>query len=139
MATGRVVDLILPVPLHPARERKRGFNQAQVIAEALSRATRLRLDCASLVRVGETTRHRAGMDAAQRANSLKGAFRVRAARGVVNRRVLVVDDVMTTAATANEVASSLLDAGAREVCVLTLARVATAPLWGKRLALTKAD
>jgi len=139
MATGRAVDLILPVPLHPARERKRGFNQAQVIAEALSRATRLRLDCASLVRVGETTRHRAGMDAAQRANSLKGAFRVRAARGVVNRRVLVVDDVMTTAATANEVASSLLDAGAREVCVLTLARVATAPLWGKRLALTKAD
>ena len=139
IATGHGVDVVLPVPLHPVRERQRGFNQAQVIAEALSRATRIRVDGASLIRVGETMRHRAGMDAAHRASSLKGAFRVRAARGVVDRGVLVVDDVMTTAATANEVARSLLEAGAREVCVLTIARVATAPLWGKRLALTKAD
>ncbi len=135
LATAHQIDSLLPIPLHPARQRARGFNQAGVIAGQLARATRLPLDCASLVRIAPTTRHRAGMDAAQRARSLKRAFRVRAARGVTDRGILVIDDLMTTAATANEVASVLLEAGAREVCILTIARVISAPLWGKRLAL----
>lgn len=130
------IDLLLPIPLHPVRERQRGFNQAQVIAGALAERTRVRVDLASVVRVSQTIRHRAGMDATQRARSLKSAFQVRARRGIADRRILVIDDVMTTSATANEVAGALLNAGARLVTVLTIARVATTPLWGKRLALS---
>jgi ComF family protein len=130
------VDLLLPIPLHPERERRRGFNQAQVMAEALAERTRLRVDLASVTRVSQTIRHRAGMDGRQRARSLKGAFCVRAQRAVTGRGIVVIDDLMTTSATANEVASVLLEAGARVVSVLTIARVATAPLWGKRLALS---
>lgn len=133
------IDLLLPIPLHPERERQRGFNQAQVIAQALTERTRVPVDLASVKRISQTTRHRAGMDASQRARSLKGAFRVRAPRGIVGRGIVIVDDVMTTSATANEVSSVLMDAGARAVSVLTIARVAAAPLWGKRLALSLAD
>jgi predicted amidophosphoribosyltransferase len=67
------------------------------------------------------------MDASERARSLNGAFRVRAPRLVAGRAILVVDDVMTTAATAHEIAVTLLDAGARAVSLMTLARVTCAP------------
>lgn len=123
-----LIEMILPVPLHPTRERARGFNQAQVIAEELSRSTGTLLNRSCLVRVSATGRHRAGMDAAERARSLKGAFKVRAPRLVAGRRILLVDDVMTTAATADAVSATLLSAGAREVSLLTLARVISRPL-----------
>ena len=71
--------------------------------------------------------HRAGMDASERARSLERAFRVRAPRLIAGRAILVVDDVMTTAATAHEIAVTLLDAGARAVSLMTLARVTCAP------------
>ncbi len=132
------IDSIVPVPLHPMRERQRGFNQAQVIAHELARSTRTAVDTASLIRIAPTTRHRAGMDAQDRARSMRQAFRVRASRRISGRRILIVDDVMTTAATGNEIASALLEAGAGEVCILTIARVTTAPLWGKRLAQVQA-
>ncbi len=134
LARRHCIDSLLPIPLHPDRERTRGFNQATVIAESLSRSTGLPVDQASVVRTSATIRHRAGMDAAERASSLKRAFLVRAPRGVRGRGILIVDDLMTTGATANEVATVLSDAGASEVCVLTIARVISAPLWGKRLA-----
>jgi len=121
------VDSVVPVPLHPERERARGFNQAEVIARALTDATGLRLDRASLTRVRPTKPHRAGMDASERARSLDGAFRVRAPRLIAGRAILIVDDVMTTAATAHEIAVTLLGAGARSVSLMTLARVTCAP------------
>lgn len=116
-------ESIIPVPLHPDRFAERTFNQAEVIAHALAAITGLRVDAASLARVKQTVRHRAGMDARERARSLAKAFRVRAPRLIANRTVLIVDDVMTTASTAQEIAATLLDGGARAVNVLTLARV----------------
>jgi len=121
------VDSVVPVPLHPERERARGFNQAEVIGRALTNTVGLRLDTASLTRVRPTMPHRAGMDASERARSLERAFRVRAPRLIAGRAILVVDDVMTTAATAHEIAVTLLDAGARAVSLMTLARVTCAP------------
>ncbi|MEP7270520.1 MAG: phosphoribosyltransferase family protein [Acidobacteriota bacterium] len=135
LARHHQIDSLLPIPLHPDREAARGFNQAAVIAELLSRSSGLPIDMASLVRISATTRHRAGMDAAERARSLRRAFHVRALRRVRGRGILLVDDLMTTGATAHEVAAVLCEAGAREVCILTMARVISAPLWGKRLAL----
>jgi ComF family protein len=115
-------NLIVPVPLHASRERERGFNQALVIARALAQLTHLPLDQHNLVRQSQTKMHRAGMDAKARRQSLVDAFAVRHPKLIAGRRVLLIDDVFTTGATASACASVLKDAGADRVAVLTLAR-----------------
>lgn len=114
--------LVLPVPLHPARECERGFNQAALLASAVAKGTGLPLDTWSLARVAHSERHRAGMDARARRESVEGVFAVVRPRLVHGRSVLLVDDVFTTGATVSACARALLDAGARAVFVLTAAR-----------------
>ena len=116
------VELIVPVPLHVDRERERGFNQAAVIARELARVTNLPLDEHSVVRRLHTKRHRAGMDAKARRQSVADAFFVRRNDLIAGRRVLLVDDVFTTGATVSACAEALMKAGAAEVLVLTVAR-----------------
>lgn len=118
-------ESIIPVPLHPSRFIERSFNQAAVIANELAAITGLQVDTASLVRTKRTEKHRAGMKTRERARSLEKAFRVRAPRLIENKAVLLVDDVMTTGSTANEIAQTLLQGGAKTVSILTLARAAT--------------
>jgi ComF family protein len=114
--------LVIPVPLHPARERERGFNQAVLLASAVSKGAGLPLDGLSLARVAHSERHRAGMDARARRESVEAAFAVTRPRLVRGESVLLVDDVFTTGATASACAHALLDAGAHAVFVLTSAR-----------------
>ncbi len=113
---------IIPVPLHAEREKERGFNQAVLIGRELSRATSLPLNVVSLVRDKHTNLHRAGMDARGRRDTVAGAFRVTHPALVAGERVLLVDDVFTTGATVSSCASVLLEAGAMEIYVLTIAR-----------------
>ena len=113
---------IIPVPLHPEREKDRGFNQALLIGRELSRAISLPLNVASLTRDKHVKRHRAGMDAKGRRDTVADAFRVTHPALVAGERVLLVDDVFTTGATVSSCASVLLEAGATEVYVLTIAR-----------------
>lgn len=113
---------IIPVPLHPEREKARGFNQAALIANELSEVTRLPLDEVSLVRTHHTNRHRAGMDWKGRRDTVADAFQVMYPALISGERVLLVDDVFTTGATVSSCAKTLLDAGATEVFVLTIAR-----------------
>ena len=115
-------DLIVPVPLHADRERERGFNQAGVIARELARLSRLPLDEHSVVRRLHTERHRAGMDAKSRHQSVGDAFAVRHRDLIAGKRVLLVDDVFTTGATASACAKALIEVGANAVFVLTIAR-----------------
>ncbi|HYE65183.1 MAG TPA: phosphoribosyltransferase family protein, partial [Pyrinomonadaceae bacterium] len=116
------VTRLVPVPLHPARERERGFNQAAALGRALARLTGLPLDEQSLVRTVHTERHRAGMDARARRESVEDAFQVRRPRLIEGERILLVDDVFTTGATVSACAGALKDAGAQEVFVLVVAR-----------------
>jgi ComF family protein len=113
---------VVPVPLHAERERERGFNQAALLARSLAAAANLPLDEWSLVRETHTARHRAGMDARARRETVADAFRVVRPRVVKGERVLVVDDVYTTGATVSACAAALRAAGAAEVYVLTVAR-----------------
>jgi len=115
---------IIPVPLHPARQRARGFNQAVVIARSISSALNLPVDEKSLVRIQYSERHRAGLDARGRWDTVNNAFTVPNPRLIKDERILLVDDVLTTGATATSCANALLDAGASTVCVLTIARSA---------------
>jgi ComF family protein len=109
-------DLIVPVPLHPKRLRAREYNQAALLALELSD----RVDLHALDRIRDTPPQSA-LDADQRRRNVRDAFRARPAR-VRDRSVLLVDDVMTTGATAGECTRALLDAGAATVDILTVGR-----------------
>lgn len=124
-APGRVdlgaFEALVPVPLHWRRRWERGFNQAAALAEGLARAAGRRVLRRALVRV-RRTRPQAG-DAAARRENVRGAFAVPRPAAVEGRRLLLIDDVFTTGATAAECARVLRRAGAAAVGVYTLARV----------------
>jgi len=115
---------IIPVPLHPERQKARGFNQAAIIGSALSIACRLPFDDVSLVRIRHIEKHRAGMDRKDRRATVADAFQVAYPALIAGERILLVDDVFTTGATVSSCATAMLDAGAGEVFVLTIARPA---------------
>lgn len=117
----RPVDLVLPLPITHGRERRRGYNQSALLAEALA------LEVGLEYLEGALTRpvHRppqVGLSRTDRAANVKGVFRVPLPALVAGRRVLLVDDVMTTGATLTEASKALLLAGAKSVSALTLAR-----------------
>ena len=113
---------IIPVPLHDKRLRARGFNQASIIAQSLSKSLRLPLDEVSLLRVSGTDQYRAGLDAKGRLDTVAGAFVVRHTRLVKDEVILLIDDVFTTGATVSACSEALIQAGAKGVFVLTIAR-----------------
>jgi ComF family protein len=114
--------MVMPVPLHSKRLRARGFNQASVLAQALSKSLRLPLDEVSVMRVSGTEKYRAGLDVKGRRDTVAGAFKVVHPRLVAGVDVLLVDDVFTTGATVSACAEVLAEAGARSVFVLTIGR-----------------
>jgi ComF family protein len=113
---------IVPVPLHSKRQRSRGFNQAAVIAEVLSKGLRLPLDEVSVERVSLTEQYRAGLDAKGRRDTVADAFSVVHPKLIADENILLVDDVFTTGATVSACAAALLAAGAQHVFVLTISR-----------------
>jgi ComF family protein len=114
-------DWIVPVPLHPVRQREREFNQAHRLALPLSAATGIPLNARLLERV-ETTRTQTMLSRDERAANVRKAFAVRRARQLGGERIVLVDDVLTTGATTNACARALRQAGAGDICVWTLAR-----------------
>lgn len=119
-------DLIVPVPLHRTRLWGRRFNQAAALAQVISRRSGVALAHDALIRV-KRTKQQVGLSRSQRAENLQGAFRVPPGMkpGLEGRRILLVDDVLTTGATANAASRALLRSGAARVDVLTFARVVT--------------
>lgn len=115
------VELIMPVPLHARRERQRGFNQAALLARHLSDAVGVPLE-ASAVRRARHTRPQVDLNPEERAANVAGAF-MTTGHGMVDRHILLVDDVFTTGATMNATAEVLLAAGARRVSAYCVARV----------------
>src|SRR6266576_32489 len=117
---GQRFDVIVPVPLHPTRQRERGFNQAGVLGELLSAQTSIPATPV-LARTRYTTTQPA-LDRAERMENLHNAFRLRKNAAVRGLRVLLVDDVLTTRSTLNECARILKRAGAISVHAATAAR-----------------
>ena len=114
-------DMIVPVPLHPAKRREREFNQAERLAACLSRATAIPLNKKLLQRV-EPTQTQTRLSRQQRAANVQKAFARRRNAQLTGQRVVLVDDVFTTGATTSACAKVLLDSGAQTVCVWTVAR-----------------
>ena len=115
-------EALVPVPLARARLRERGFNQAELIADRLGALLDLPVRRRWLARVRETA-PQTDLAAADRRTNVGGAFV--ASSGVAGRHVVLVDDVLTTGATCRECARALRAAGARQIDVVTVARVPT--------------
>lgn len=114
-------DLIIPVPLHVKRLRSRGFNQALLLAELLSKKWRIPLSRRGLRRI-RWTEPQIALSATEREKNVKGAFQVHKPAEIAGRRVLLVDDVYTTGSTVIECSRTLKKAGADKVFVVTVAR-----------------
>jgi ComF family protein len=115
-------DLIVPVPLHLRRLIWRGYNQAAMLADAISQRINLPVESSCLVRVRFTAPQTA-RSRPQRRRNMSRAFAVRNRERVTGKRILLVDDVMTTGATLDECSRVLMSAGAKVVDAFTLARV----------------
>lgn len=123
-----LVDVIVPVPLHPSTLRRRGYNQAALLAVSVGKRIERPMAADLLVRVRETEDQRSLAKAA-RQRSVERAFDA-TAKGretIKGRRILLIDDVVTTGATVTACAKAILREGAREVAVLAMAR--TPPPW----------
>jgi len=120
-------DIVVPVPLHRDRERERGYNQARLISKPLAR--RLGLPHKALLLMRTRPRpNKQVLSLEERWESVRGAFATRPGSQVDKKRVLLVDDVMTTGATLDACARALLESGAKSVLGLTVARAARNPL-----------
>ncbi len=117
-------EVIVPVPLHRARLRRRRYNQAALLARHLARRSGRHTVLDGLQRVRGTAAL-GGKTAVERSAELAGAFRVKPARAgaLLGRHVLLIDDVITSGATGNACAAALLEAGAARVDMLAAARV----------------
>lgn len=113
---------VSPIPLHFHKMRERGFDQAFLLARQVAGILRAPLESALLKRVTATSAQ-ATKTKAERAQNIKGAFEINRPEKVVGKKVLLVDDVFTTGATANEAAKILKKAGAEKVYIFTLGRV----------------
>ncbi|MCL2797405.1 MAG: ComF family protein [Firmicutes bacterium] len=115
-------DIITYVPLHKRRQRKRGYNQSELLGKALSKS--IGIPCEGLLKKTRHTKNLAKLNRAQRGEIIHGTFEPVCERGTLkDKTVLLVDDVLTTGATADECARVLKRAGAKTVWVVTFASV----------------
>ena len=115
-------DVVTPMPLHRLRLWSRRFNQAAALAREVARVARKPYESALLERV-TATRSQVGLTRRQRAENVQKAFRAARGAPVQGRRIVLVDDVLTSGATANAASRALLRAGAAQVDILVFARV----------------
>lgn len=113
-------EVVVPVPLHPRRLKKRGFNQSLEIARPLAKLLSIPLDSEALKRIRHT-QPQMSLAGSQRAGNVRGAFQADPGR-VAGKVVLLVDDITTTGATVAEAGRALMAAGARAMDALVLAR-----------------
>ncbi len=115
------IDLLIPIPLHNTRLRKRGFNQSLLLAYHVASALNLHLSYDNLART-RPTRPQVELSGEERIRNVQGAFAVVRPEEVCGKAILLIDDVFTTGATMNECALVLKEAGASSVTALTVAR-----------------
>jgi len=115
------INLIMPVPLTKRKKKLRGFNQSELIAKGLADEFGLLISINNLIRIKELP-PQAALSRAERINNMKGAFGILNNSELKDKSVLVVDDVLTTGATAGEISRILKNAGAKEVYIAVLAR-----------------
>lgn len=120
----RVTDVacLIPVPLHKARKRERGFNQSEIVAESLGTELDLKVEKDVLIRI-KNTKDQTKLSIEERKRNVAGAFQVQDKQKILQgKKIILVDDVITTGATLNECAKVLKQAGAKEILGITVAK-----------------
>ena len=112
------INVVIPIPLSKKREKQRGYNQSKLLTEGIARHYSIPLDDASLKKIRDVT-PQFELSRKERLQNIRGAFR---SSQLAGKKILLIDDIYTTGATAREAASALKTAGAKNVYVLTLAR-----------------
>ena len=115
------MDMVVPIPLHRGKLQQRGFDQALLLSKNLSKTFNLQMSYNILNRKKDT-KQQANLNKAQRLKNIKGAFSIKDKTVFNKKSVLLIDDIFTTAATANECAHLLKEAGAKSVSLLALAK-----------------
>ncbi len=113
-------DLLIPIPLHKVKQRSRGFNQSELIVDAITEVCSIEKDNAVLIR-HRYTRNQAALPMRERAANVKGAFSVVDKSKIEGKKIILVDDVITTGSTMLECIKTLKEAGAKEVVALSAA------------------
>jgi ComF family protein len=113
-------DFILPIPLHPIRLRERGFNQSQLIAEILNEAHNIPILANTLSRI-RPTNPQSLLGQKERWTNMEGAFRMKNNFSINNNSILLIDDLLTTGATASAAAQALKESGAKRVDLFVIA------------------
>ena len=114
------IDIIVPVPLHRFKIIKRGFNQSELLANYISHAFNIPVSVKNLVRNKMTVRQN-NLDRLNRRSNIKGAFKIKKKDDFVGKNIILVDDIFTTGITADECSKELVQAGACDITVVTLA------------------
>jgi ComF family protein len=114
------INLIVPVPLHSLKKAERGYNQSEYIAKGLSRETNIPLSTGILKRT-RYTQSQTTMNIEQRAANMADAFKVKHPKDAAEKRILLIDDVITTGATTSECGKVLLSAGAEKIYAASVA------------------
>lgn len=114
------IDVIIPVPLHPRKERIRGYNQSQYFARGISEVIDIPTDFTSLVRT-QYQKSQTHKTKEQRWKSVENAFKIIDPQKIENKKVLIVDDVITTGATLEACGHQLVNSGASEIGIATMA------------------
>ena len=120
------VDIIVPIPLHKDREKRRGFNQATLLSKYISKDLKVNLVTNNLIR-SKKTKALNQLDRAERMKNILGVFDIKDKSIFIQKKILLVDDIYTTGTTVDECAKLLLDNGAKEVFVVTLAVTPSKP------------
>ncbi len=115
------IDCIIPVPLHIKRLRKRGYNQALLLGKEIAKISHIPISPHILKRI-RWTEPQVNLNRTERLKNVKGAFQVVKKEDILSKKILLIDDVLTTGATIKECAIALTKAGASSIYVLTLAR-----------------
>lgn len=115
-------DFLISVPLHPSKKRKRGFNQSDILAFEVSQKIGI-LMVADVLKRKKRTKDQTNLNAKQREENVRGAFRVDDKDKILGKKIILVDDVITTGATLKECAKTLIEAEAEKVLGLTVAVV----------------
>jgi len=117
-------DIIVPVPLHPTRERERTYNQSRLIASAIKKQVP-RLKLSQILIRKKYTKPQAGLDSKERQDNVRDVFIFRKREDLAGKKVVIVDDVVTTGATINNCAKVIKENGAAHVCCISIARPLT--------------
>lgn len=113
-------DYIIPVPIHSAKKRERGYNQSDYIAKGVSEFTTIPYDIKMTSR-SKYTQTQTRLDKSERKTNVSGIFKLKKSASILNKSILIVDDVFTTGSTINSLAELLLESGAKKISAATIA------------------